>query len=393
MGNGVKIDVDFLNKESKKLAKKIHELETKIHHKAKSSFNINSPIQLKEVLFEKLKISTEGIGKTKTGISTAAAELEKLQDAHPIIPLIIEYRELTKLQSTYLEALPKLVNSKTGRVHTSFNQTITATGRLSSSDPNLQNIPIRTEVGRQIRKAFIAEKGFKIISADYSQIELRIIASLANDLKMIQSFKQGEDIHRRTAAEVYDVPIKKVTPEMRSGAKEVNFGILYGMGAWGLAERKHISREKAKQFIDKYFEVHKTIKDYLEQTKVLAHKLGYVETLFGRRRYLPEINSSMPQVRSAAERMAVNLPVQGTAADLMKIAMINISKKLPEVSKQSKMILQVHDELVFEVPEKDIKKMAKFIADEMNSVYKLKAPIRTEVSFGDNWGELEKIAM
>lgn len=387
--NGFKIDIKFLASMAKKVGKKIYELETKIHQKAKSKFNINSPLQLKEVLFEKLKIDTKGIGKTKTGLSTAAAELEKMVNAHPIIPLIMEYRELTKLQSTYIEALPRLVNPKTDRVHTSFNQTITATGRLSSSEPNLQNIPIRGELGREIRKAFITEKGCKIISADYSQIELRIIASLARDEKMINSFKKGEDIHKRTASEIYEVPIDKVTPDMRSGAKEVNFGILYGMGAGGLAERKGITREKARAFIEKYFTVHQPILEYLENTKTLAHEQGFVETLFGRRRLLPEINSSMPQVRAAAERMAVNLPIQGTAADLIKLAMIAIQNKLPKVSPEAKMILQVHDELVFEVPKHEVKKMAKFIIEEMDSVYKLRAPIKTEVSWGDNWGELE----
>lgn len=389
--NGFKIDIKFLGNMAKKVAKKIHELETKIHQKAKSKFNINSPLQLKEILFEKLKIDTKGIGKTKTGLSTAAAELEKMVNAHPIISLIMEYRELSKLQSTYIEALPRLVNPKTDRVHTSFNQTITATGRLSSSEPNLQNIPIRGELGKEIRKAFIAEKGNKIISADYSQIELRIIASLAGDEKMISSFRKGEDIHKRTASEIYEVPIDKVTPDMRSGAKEVNFGILYGMGVGGLAERKGITREKARAFIEKYFTVHQPILEYLENTKTLAHEQGFVETLFGRRRLLPEINSSMPQVRAAAERMAVNLPIQGTAADLIKLAMIAIQNKLPKVSPAAKMILQVHDELVFEVPEKEVKQVAKLIAEEMDSVYKLRAPIKTEVAYGDNWGDLEDI--
>ena len=387
--NGFKIDIKFLASMAKKVGKKIHELEVKIHQKAKSKFNINSPLQLKEILFEKLKIDTKGIGKTKTGLSTAAAELEKMVNTHPIIPLIMEYRELTKLQSTYIEALPRLVNPKTDRVHTSFNQTITATGRLSSSEPNLQNIPIRSELGKEIRKAFIAEKGYKIISADYSQIELRIIASLAGDEKMISSFKKGEDIHKRTASEIYEMPIDKVTPDMRSGAKEVNFGILYGMGAGGLAERKGITREKARAFIEKYFTVHQPILDYIEMTKSLAHEQGFVETLFGRRRLLPEINSSMPQVRAAAERMAVNLPIQGTAADLIKLAMIAIQDKLPKVSPGAKMILQVHDELVFEVPKKEVKQAAKLIAEEMDSVYKLRALIKTEVSYGDNWGELK----
>ncbi|MFA6097941.1 MAG: DNA polymerase I [Patescibacteria group bacterium] len=389
--NGVKIDSEFLSKMSGEVKRKLEVLEKKIYQQAGITFNINSPLQMKEVLFERLEISTEGLGKTKTGISTAAAELEKMKGKHPIIPLITDYRELSKLQSTYLEALPRLVNPKTGRVHTSFNQTVTATGRLSSSDPNLQNIPIRTEEGRKIRQAFIAAKGFKIISADYSQIELRIIASLANDEKMIESFHKGEDIHRRTAADIYNIPLDEVTKDQRYEAKEVNFGIIYGMGAWGLASRKNMSRERARAFIEKYFYTHPEIQEYIATTINLAHEQGYVETLFGRRRYLQEINSSMAQVRASAERMAVNMPVQGTAADLIKIAMINIDKKLSNFSPKSKMLLQVHDELVFEVPAGEVEKMADFIAEEMNSVYKLKVPIKTEVSYGDNWGELTDI--
>lgn len=389
--NGVKIDSVFLGQLSKEIGHKLQILERKIHRQAGVEFNINSPLQLKEVLFEKLKISTEGIGKTKTGLSTAAAQLDKLRDKHPIVPLLGEYRELSKLQSTYLEALPRIVNPKTGRVHTSFNQTVTATGRLSSSEPNLQNIPIRTEEGKKIRCAFTAEPGFKILSADYSQIELRIVASLAGDEKMIASFKNNEDIHRRTAADIYNIPLDEVTDTQRYEAKEVNFGILYGMGAWGLASRKGMSRERARAFIEKYFYAHQEIQEYLAATITLAHEQGYVETLFGRRRYLPEINSGMPQVRAGAERMAVNMPVQGTAADLLKIAMIKIYQRLPGVSKRTRMILQVHDELVFEVPHADIDKVAEFVRKEMNSAAILKVPIKTEVSVGDNWGSLESI--
>ncbi|MFH1207495.1 MAG: DNA polymerase I [Patescibacteria group bacterium] len=388
--NGVKIDSKFLGTLSKELAQKISLLEKKIYDLAGTTFNINSPLQLKEVLFGRLKISTEGISKTKTGLSTAAAQLDKMRDKHPIINLLTEYRELSKLQSTYVEALPRLVNPKTGRVHTSFNQTITATGRLSSSDPNFQNIPIRTEEGRKIRQAIIAEKGFQIVSADYSQIELRVVASLARDEKMIESFRKGEDIHRRTAADIYNIPLAEVTNEQRYEAKEVNFGVLYGMGAWGLASRKNMSRERARAFIEKYFYAHRQIQEYLAQTIQSAHELEYVETLFGRRRYLLEINSEMGQVRAQAERMAVNMPVQGTAADLMKMAMINIAKKLPEVSPRTKMILQVHDELVFEVPADEAEKVAKFIALEMNTVHVLTVPLKTDVSMGPNWGEQEK---
>ena len=391
--NGVRIDSEFLNAMSREVEGKLTSIEKKIYTHAKTTFNINSPLQLKEILFGKLKISTEGISKTKTGLSTAAAELEKMKNSHPIVPLIVDYRELSKLQSTYLEALPKLVNKKTGRVHTSFNQTITATGRLSSSDPNLQNIPIRTEEGRKIRNAFIANKGFKIVAADYSQIELRIIASMANDEKMIESFNKDEDIHSRTAADIYGIPLEEVTKQQRYEAKEVNFGIIYGMGAWGLASRKNMTREQARAFIEKYFAVHHEIQEYIAVTTNTAHEQEYVETLFGRRRYLPEINSSMQQVRAAAERMAINMPIQGTAADLMKIAMINILNKLPAISPKTKMIMQVHDELVFEVPASEVEKVGKFIAEEMNTVYKLRAPIKTDVEVGRSWGEMESLSV
>ncbi len=386
--NGVKIDTKFLSELSKKTGRKIASLERRIYDLAGTEFNINSPAQLKEVLFEKLKISSEGISKTKTGLSTAASELDKLKDQHEIIPLLQEYRELAKLKSTYLDALPELVNPQTKRVHTSFNQTITATGRLSSSDPNLQNIPIRTEEGRRVREAFVAERGFQILSADYSQIELRIVASIAGDEKMIDSFKKGEDIHRRTAADVHQIPLDQVTKQQRYEAKEVNFGILYGMGAWGLASRQGMSRERAQAFIEKYFAAHPEIQEYIASTIALAHEQGYVETLFGRRRYLPDVNASMPRVRAAAERMAINMPIQGTAADLMKVAMINVYRELHSVSKKAKMILQVHDELVFEVPAAEVNAVATFVVEKMNSAYTLRVPIETKVEVGDNWGAL-----
>ncbi|MFA5070352.1 MAG: DNA polymerase I [Patescibacteria group bacterium] len=384
---GVKIDADFLGKMNKEISVRLIEIEKQIHKLAKTKFNINSPLQLKEVLFEKLKISPLGLSKTKTGISTAAAELDKLKDKHPIIALISKNRELAKLKSTYLEALPKLVNPKTGRVHTSFNQTVAATGRLSSSEPNLQNIPIRTELGAKIRKAFIAEKGFKLLAADYSQIELRIVASLANDEKMIESFQKGEDIHIRTAADINEVPLDKVTPQMRRAAKATNFGIIYGLGMHGLAANADISLDKARAFIEKYFTIHEAIANYLNDSKEQAHELGYNETLFGRRRYYPEINSGNQGLQAAAERAAINHPVQGTAADLIKMAMIEISHKLPTVSPKTRMILQVHDELVFEVPEPEVSKVSKFVKDTMENIYKLKVPIKVETGVGGNWGE------
>lgn len=334
--HGVKIDKNFLGSMSKEITSDIRKLEKHIFQLTKTEFNIRSPIQLKEVLFEKLKISSEGLGKTKTGVSTSASELEKIRFEHPVIEKILMYRELTKLKSTYLDALPELVSKADKRVHTSFNQTITATGRLSSSDPNLQNIPIRTDVGKKIRRSFIAERGYGILTADYSQIELRIVASLAKDKKMIQGFRADEDIHTRTAAEINGVPPEKVTKPMRRAAKAVNFGILYGMGAFGLAVREGISRTEAKEFIDTYFKLHREIRNYIEDTKITAAKFGYVETLFGRRRYLPDINSNIHNIKAAAERMAINHPVQGTAADLIKLAMIEVHKKLPDFSQKVK---------------------------------------------------------
>lgn len=389
---GIEIDRAFLGAMAKKVGSDLATLEQKIFKAAGTTFNIGSPIQLKEVLFEKLQIATKGVGKTKTGLSTAADQLEKLKDAHPIIPFLSEWRELSKLKSTYLDALPQLVHPKTGRLHTSFNQTIAATGRLSSSDPNLQNIPVRTELGREIRKAFIARRGFRLISVDYSQIELRVVAHLAGDQTMIDTFRRNEDIHRRTAAEINGVSLDKVTKEQRYAAKEVNFGVLYGMGSVGLSQRTGISRDEARAFIDKYFVVFRAVAQFLEEVKAQAVSQGYVETLFGRRRYLPEIRSGNPMLRAAAERMAINMPVQGTAADIMKMAMIVIDKKLGEVSKESRMLLQVHDELVFEVPEKDVQKVAKFVQSEMKHIHPLKVPIEVEVKVGKNWGVMEPLS-
>ena len=397
--NGIKIDVAHLKKLSVKVQKKIDELTKQIHKLAGSKFNISSPKQMKEILFEKLQLSTEGLGKTKTGISTAAGELDKLHDLHPIIPLIEDYRELTKLQSTYIEALPALIEPKTGRVHTDFNQTITATGRLSSSNPNLQNIPIKTELGREIRASFIPEKGFKIVSADYSQVELRVIACLAKDENMMEVFRKGEDIHAATAAKIFNIPLNEVTKDQRSAAKEVNFGVLYGMGAWGLASRKKISRFEAQEFITKYFQSFHKVKDYLDNIREEARKNGYVETIFGRKRYLPEINSGVQQVRAGAERMAINMPIQGTAADLMKIAMIEVHRALHYkeaeglkiLSPNTRMLLQVHDELVFEVPEAEVDKIAKLIDEKMEKIHKLAVPIKVDTEAGDNWQEMEKL--
>ncbi len=388
---GVKIDIDFLNKLSSELEAKIADLTRKIYDSVCYEFNINSTQQLSQVLFEVLKISKAEVKKTKTGISTAASELDKLKGTHPVIDFVSQYRELTKLKTTYVDALPLLSNSKTGRVHTNFNQTITATGRLSSSDPNLQNIPIRGDYGEQIRKAFTAERGYKLLGADYSQIELRIITSLANDERMMEAFHSNEDIHVRTAAEVYGIGIDEVTSELRRAAKAINFGIIYGMSAHGLSQALRISHEEAADYIEKYFNLHAGIKNYITETIKKTREQGYGETLFGRRRKIPEINSSIFNVRAAAERMAINMPIQGTAADLIKLAMIEINDKLKTISDKGKMILQVHDELVFEVPESDVKKVAGLVKDIMENIYKLEVPIKVDILCGDNWGELEKL--
>lgn len=390
--NGIKLDVPFLKGLEKKVKRKITLLEKKIHEYAGTDFNISSPKQLKEVLFEKLDISAMGLKKTKTGISTAASELEKLKDAHPIIPLISDYRELTKLQSTYIVALPKLVRKDTGRLHTSFNQTVTSTGRLSSSNPNLQNIPIRTELGQEIRKAFIADRGNRLISSDYSQVELRVIACLAKDQHMIDVFKKGEDIHKATASKIFDVSLDEVTKDQRRKAKEVNFGVLYGMGANALAQRTGITRSEAKAFIDKYFENYKAVKLYIEKMVEEVRDKGYVATLFGRRRNFPEINSSIPPIRAAAERMAVNMPIQGTAADLMKLAMIAVYRELKKVSPESRLLLQVHDELVIECPKDELEKVAKVVDEKMEKIHKLAVPIKAETEVGKNWDQMTVIA-
>ncbi|MBI2985094.1 MAG: DNA polymerase I [Candidatus Kerfeldbacteria bacterium] len=384
---GVKIDTEFLAEMGKTMRANLKKIEQKIYAMADGEFNINSPIQLKEVLFEKLKISTHGVGRTKTGFSTAADELEKMKDAHPIIPLIGQQRELSKLLSTYIEALPEMVNGKTGRIHTDYNQAVAATGRLSSNNPNLQNIPIRTDLGAEIRKAFVADRGKRLLSADYSQIELRIIASMAKDEAMIASFRKGEDIHSRTAANINGVALDKVTHAMRRAAKAVNFGIIYGLGYVGLAQGEGISREQAKEFIEKYFQIHKNIKAWIDNTKKLAHEKGFVETLFGRRRYFPEINSSNQLLVSSAERQAINAPIQGTAADLMKLAMIEVHAGLPKISKEAKLLLQVHDELVVEAPMDEVEKVSKFLKNTMERVYTLNVPIAVEVGVGKNWGE------
>ncbi len=389
---GVLLDINKLAKISKETNKKIIELEENIKKYANDDINISSPLQLQKLLFEKLKLAEKiddpkDLKKLKSGgYSTSAQELEKLKNTHPIINYIFEYRELTKLKNTYIDALPKIINIKTGRIHTSFNQAITQTGRLSSSTPNLQNIPIRTDTGKKIRESFVAPKGFVLLSADYSQIELRVVAHIANDNEMIKIFNEGRDIHSETAAKVFNVSEKKVTKNMRRIAKVINFGIIYGVSAHGLKQQTGVSYTEGKDLIEKYFNLHPEIKEYSNKMILQAKELGYVETIFGRRRYLPEIKSSNFAVRGSAERMAINMPIQGTAADLMKLAMVDIINELAKISPKTRMILQVHDELVFEVPEKDANIVSDFVRNKMDNVAKLNVPIETSIGWGKNWG-------
>ncbi|MGQ9852252.1 MAG: DNA polymerase, partial [Candidatus Oleimicrobiaceae bacterium] len=357
-----------------------------IYVQAGEEFNINSTQQLGRVLFDKLKLRK--VRRTKTGYSTDVAVLEELAKEHPLPRTILEYRQLSKLKSTYVDALPKLVHPRTGRVHTSFNQAVTATGRLSSSDPNLQNIPIRTEIGSQIRKAFIpVDDNHVILDADYSQIELRIMAHLSGDARLCQAFVEGEDVHRRTAALVFKLDPEEVTPEHRRRAKEVNFGIMYGMGAYGLSTRLDIPVEEAEAFIAAYFATYPGVHQYIMETLAQAHRQGYVTTVLNRRRYLPEINSDNRRMREFAERTAINMPIQGSAADLIKVAMINISRALRASGLKSKMILQVHDELVFEVPKSELAEVRELVRQEMEQAITLNVPIKVDIGVGRNWLE------
>ncbi len=386
---GVLIDKNFLSKLSNELDKKLKTIQKKIYKLSGEEFNILSPKQLKEILFEKLNISHKNLAKTKTGISTSATELEKIKNTHPIINLISEYRELSKLKNTYTDSIPKLINPKTKRVHTNYNQTITATGRLSSSHPNLQNIPVRTELGAKIRNAFIADKNFSIITADYSQIELRIAASISGDKNMIEIFKNDGDIHTITASQINNIPEDKVTPVQRRNAKEINFGILYGLGWRGVAQRTGIPLEEAKKFYEKYKQIYPKLIEYIETTKETVRKKKYTETLFGRRRYFPEIETSHQILKAQAERAAINHPIQGTQADIIKKAMIEISDKIKaeKLDKEIKIILQVHDELVFEVKDDKQKLAIEIITNIMENVCRLKVPLKINISSGKSWGE------
>ncbi|AKM85002.1 MAG: polymerase I protein [candidate division Kazan bacterium GW2011_GWA1_50_15] len=386
---GIMVDLKRLHALNEQISARLKRLRSNIFKYSKKEFNISSPQQLAEFLFKTLKLPAQGLTKGKSGYSTAVSELEKIYSEHPVIKHILEYRQLEKLRNTYLETLPKLVD-KQDRVHTTYAQD-TSTGRLSSKDPNLQNIPIRSDLGAEIRKAFIAPKGFRLISADYSQIELRVVASLAHDKTMLGIFKKGKDIHTMTAAEVNGVKPKDVTPAMRRNAKVINFGIIYGVSAFGLAARTDMSVFQARRYIAKYFELYPKIKEYMDSVTAFVITTGYVETLFGRRRHLPEVKSRILAVRNASIRAAINMPIQGTAADIMKIAMVNIAKELPKISKDSKLLLQVHDEVVLEVPTKDVKKVAKLVKTQMESATKLAAPIEAKVEAGINWGGTKKV--
>jgi len=402
--NGVKLNTIIFKGISEKITKRIENLEKSIYKLAGIEFNINSPKQLAPILFERLKISTDDIKKGKTGFSTASGELQKIRNKHKIIEKIEEYREIFKLKTTYLDSLPPLVD-KNKRIHTSYNQAVTATGRLSSSEPNLQNIPIRTDLGQLLRVAFEAEKGYKLVSADYSQIDLRVVAHVSEDKKLIDLFWKGEDIHRATAAEINKVTLSQVTETMRRKAKALNFGIIYGMSVFGFSVSAGIDRDEAKKFIDEYMEKFQGVASYIKNTKAFAREHEYVETEVGRRRYIPEINSPNFQVQNAAERMAINMPIQGLAADIVKLAMIKVYEEYkdnldarPVKSSRSedasgvfngvKMILQVHDEIILEVKENLAEEVGKKVKEIMEAVYKLKVPLLVDVKIGDNWGEV-----
>ena len=385
--NGVCLDTESLKETSEILTKRMFDIEKSIYELAGEQFNIASPKQVGDILFEKLKI-VEKAKKTKTGQYVTSEEvLQQLKNKHEIVADILEHRGLKKLLGTYIDALPSLINKRTGHIHTSFNQTITATGRLSSSDPNLQNIPIRGEDGKEIRKAFIPEPGCLFFSADYSQIELRVMAHLSQDENMIRVFSEGKDLHAATAANIYKKPIEEVTRDERTKSKRANFGIIYGITVFGLAERLDIPREEAKMLIDGYFATFPQVHDYMEKSKEIARQKGYVTTLFGRRRYLPDINSHNATVRGFAERNAINAPIQGTAADIIKVAMIRIFQRFKAENIKSKMILQVHDELNFSVLPEEKEKVEKIVLEEMQNAISLAVPLVADSGFGSNWLE------
>ncbi len=381
---GVKLDLDLLSQMSQQFQEEIEELIESVHDLAGMPFNMNSTQQLAHILYDKLRLPPGK--KTKLGYSTNINELERLAPLHELPKKLLRYRHLAKLKSTYIDALPQLVHPITGRIHTSYHQAVAATGRLSSADPNLQNIPIRSEDGGRIRRAFIAgEPGWVIMAADYSQIELRVMAHLSGDARMIEAFHSGQDIHLSTAAWMHDMPPELITSDMRRQAKEVNFGVLYGMGEFGLSQRLHISRKRAKEFIEQYFANFPCVKGYIEEIHNNARELGYVETVMGRRRPIPDINSKNFNVRQNAKRVATNTPIQGSAADLMKLAMIAVDRALIEENYQARMLMQVHDELVFEVPPEEVKRLSERLKELMGGVWDMKVPLEVSVEHGYNW--------
>ena len=385
--NGVRISTDTLKESSLHFTERMNQIEQEIYLLAEREFNVSSPKQVGEVLFDQLKITNKA-KKTKTGQYVTSEEvLEGLRSMHPVVGKILDYRGLKKLLGTYIDALPLLINPKTGKIHTSFNQTVTATGRLSSSNPNLQNIPIRNEDGKEIRKAFVPEEGCEFFSADYSQIELRIMAHLSGDQNMIEAFREGNDIHAATAAKVYKIGIDEVSREQRSKAKTANFGIIYGISVFGLAERMNVPRSEAKELIDGYFQTYPQIKEYMDKSIELARNNGYIETVFGRKRYLPDINSHNAVVRGYAERNAINAPIQGSAADIIKVAMVRIYQRFQSENIRSKMILQVHDELNFSVYPEEKEKVQQIVIEEMEKAYAMQVPLRADFGWGKNWLE------
>ncbi len=387
--HGVALDVDLLQKMSDSLGEQLAELEQAAYDAVGHQFNISSPQQLAGLLYEELKLA-KGKRTASGGYSTDAAALENLRGAHPVVDSILEYRRLSKLKSTYVDALPVMVNPRTGRVHTTYNQAGSATGRVASSDPNLQNIPVRDEEGRLVRKAFVAEGApdWTLLAADYSQIELRVMAHLSRDAGLLEAFRRDEDIHSATASQVHNVPLDQVTADMRRLAKVMNFGIIYGLSAFGIAQQTELSPDEGTAFIQSYFEKYPGIKQYLDETREQVRDRGYVETLVGRRRYIPEVSSANFQVRQAGERMAVNMPVQGTAADIIKIAMVRLDETMRRLGLQSRMLLQVHDELIFEVPQEELEEMQGLVLDIMPKAMELAAPLKVDLKKGDTWGDM-----
>ncbi|AOY76710.1 DNA polymerase I [Clostridium formicaceticum] len=380
---GIKVDKHMLEDLKIEFKNRVDHLTTEIYDLAGEVFNINSPKQLGEILFDKLQLPP--IKKTKTGYSTNVEVLEKLHDKHDIIPKILEYRQVTKLKTTYIDGLLNIINPITGRIHSSFHQTVTTTGRISSTEPNLQNIPIKLEMGRGLRKVFRAEEGHKLIDADYSQIELRVLAHISEDKNLLESFLQDQDVHTRTASEIFNVPIEEVTSSMRSSAKAVNFGIVYGISDFGLAENLNISRYHAKKYIDSYLEKYASVQKYMEDAVRTAKERGYVLTLLNRRRYLPEVHSRNFNLRSFGERVAMNTPIQGSAADIIKIAMVKVYKRLKEGNFKSKLILQVHDELIVEAMDSELEKVSSIVKESMEEAMTIKVPLKVDLAYGETW--------